>query len=571
MSLLLMQARGSSVAQSTAGDVVSFLVTRWDGSSGTVRVFGAIPLKPGRVYASDLSKIRVFDENGTEKAIAIQAATSRFPDHTSYEGRSLRCVHVQFTHSIANNAELAFSVHINNGTRATGDIAYQEPIYSSADKTVAAMSNKATLICEDSAYWCDTFAALTPLLPEASTPSSTAKTWYDTANNTRDSMRWWAEQVPTWPFDTATYEHVHGYYCAAVRSSTRAARLWWYKRFWDVMTAQCVDATSTLIDASLHTGMNVATKLKTWDASLPAGGGYGIPSEWNSGIYVGLSVGYLATGWTQPKRIINFQASGAANESIASSYTALRDNLFHDTFMPRFNMGRIMPILAAYVIEATDQINGGYGNGRNNATQGFAQIIPWVLDGFGHYAFSTPSYLAGVVGQRPTAADGNPAPFFPNFQVRVTAACLRFCWDNVVQDSRIPTWLQTLGTYLDSQIVANGAHRMLAYTNDEPPITGEFSEWWFYPPMLTEIYGWLYARTGTAAWKTAGDAFASEVCTRQPASLGGNAQGTTVKIFGEYFHGAGQSYLYYVNGGTTTPVVGAHTSQAPINLPTRTL
>lgn len=562
---------GASVVVPPSADIVPFLVTRWDGSSGTVRVFGAIPLKPGRVYDTDLTQIRVFDQNGTEKQIAVRAATSKFPDASTYNGRSLRCVHVQFLHSVNNAQELDFTVHINNGTRATSDIAWSEPIYSSADKTVAAMTNKATLICEDSQYWCDTFAALTPLLPEASTPSSTAKTWYGTTGATRDSMRWWAEAVAEDGFDSATYEHNHGYYCAAVRASTRAARLFWYKRFWNVLIAQCVDRTSTLV-ASWFAEGNAYSKVTAWDSSLPTDGGFGLPSEWNTGIYVGLSVGYLATGWSQPKRILNYQASGAAREAVASNAADLRDNLFTSIYLMRFNMGRVMPILAAYVIEATDQINGGYGNGRNNGTQGFGTIMPWVLNAFEHYQWSSvPSYLQGIVGQRSTSTDEGTltAPVVINYQCRIVAAALIFCWHNVVQDSRIPTWLATLGAYLNSQIVTNGAHRALVYEDQTPPVSVTSFEQWFYGPMLTELYGWLYARTGTAAWKTEGDAFASDAATRQPAGLGGNAQGQLVKFQGEFFPGANQSYLYYVNGGTTSPVTGAHTTQAPIDLPTR--
>jgi hypothetical protein len=584
MSVLLMTRRAGGAAAAGAGGASgskAFVVTRWDGSSGNVMVTGAIPLPPGTLTAATLQNFRVRDSGNTEKTIGVKALKGTFPDG------SLRSVAVQFQHSVTNNTPESFTVEFG-ATRGTSDFTYVEPIYTSATMTVAAMNHKAVIIPDDADYWISTFVALVPLRSEANTAASRAKEWYstDTVYDTNRSLKGWSDTIfpssgviTTLPI--SSYDHGHGLLCAAIRSANRTTRLYWYQRFHDYLVSAYVEASDNYYLPLTGAAGTSYTFGAQYDASLPAlpgtNDGAGLP-ESKTPIGLDMTTGYLMTGWSYPWRKVAVAMNRAWGD--VTTQTGLRDNMinkFGDSSIRQNIAGNVSFMFAAYVIEANTQVSSGAGAGRNNNTYNWTDTITWVLDGLEQYKRTAPALTAGLMGGRPTDTEADS----PNYMLLHLAKWLIFCYHNVINDSRIPTQVQAVADYLLGQmyftddvpdgtpIATSGAEVALVYLPTSPPYTQAEAEAravlspekedFAYGPYLPEIFGFAYAHTSNATYKTAGDRCASRrALFVMPPGTRGGGEGPTPKNFGEYFCGTNQSYLHYAAGGAIRPISGAH-------------
>lgn len=565
---------GPTVAGGGGARTVNFVTARGDGGSGTVMVMGMVPFIPGEMTSANLTKVIVRDNGGNEKTIAIQAAASRFHDNATYASRSLRCAHVQFTHSVSDGTPLTFTVEIGGATRGGSDNSWVEPIYSSGTATIPALNHLAFMVPDESQYWCDTFAALTPLLPYASESAGAAKTWYRTDTGTTRSARgWWQSNLTTNGFSEgiglSAYPHVWGMYCAAVRSSTTADRVWWYTQFLKTLVNQLVeDDTNYFGIGSAATG-NQYAKVWQWDASLPTVADtsqYGYGLEHRMGYSIDWAIGYLATGWSQPRRklcqMLSWSWGGGLN-----TYALMKVQAVGDGVETRFNFHiknfqHVMP----YLVEATTQIVTGAGGGRDNATESFIDTVPWILDALEEYERTTPANLVGVPGCRDNAANTL------NYQYMLVANFLLLYWFNIKQDTRISTWIPLIADYMITQLVydAGTSEVSLRYLNGTATYTTTEADTdvnsWSYGPYLSEIFGAAYAFTANSTYSTWYDRCVTDAATRR-ASLG-HTETPTTKNQGEYFAGNKMSGQYYRNGGSMTPTCGSSSSSVIVNVPT---
>jgi len=545
------------------GETVSADVIRWDGNTGSVKVTTAWPLKPGVMFGSDMSKFVVKDDTNAEVAIGVSASRGLFPDG------SLRSIHVQFLATLTNNTAKTYTVEIGGTTRTTAnDIAYVEAIYTSATATVPAMNHKAVMIPASSQYWCDTFIALTPLKPEASEVSDSAKTYFQTASGTSATLGEWTAYLdtnyPNAAQGASTYEHCHGFLCAAIRADSQAKRIAYYKRFHDTLVNFCGGETYFRIGSTITDPYN-----KVWigaDSSLPTASttsDAGLPSEPKSQVAYTFSCGYLATGWKQPWRHIAFFASWTHGYT---PYSSAKSVYVNAEWLIRFNVMQNMFRAAAYVIGATMQVSGGYGSGRDNTTDSWTNDMTWTIDAYEEYRFTTANYGAyidGIVGCRPTASEfGTLSPAagrFPNFQLAVVAKYLIFYYHNIDDDARIPGWIQKIADFIIAQTTDQGTYYTMPYQQDPSP--GTASPDYYYLPFFPETFGFAYAYTGTGTYKTWAmrAANARELTNPSPFT-------TTIKAFGEYFSGHIQSAKFYIDGGGVRPISGAH----PTSISTRT-
>ncbi len=568
------------------GQTVNADVIRWDGNTGSVKVSTAWPLKPGVMFAGDMTKLLVRDDTSAEVAIGVSASRGLFPDG------SLRCVHVQFTANLTNNTAKTYTVEIGGTTRTTAnDISYVETIYTSGTASIAAANHRAVMIPANSQYWCDTFIALTPLQPEASDVSDSMKTYFQTANGTSSTLGEWASWIDshTTTADlgaSATYEHAHGFLCAAIRANSQAKRIAFYKRFYDFMYDGILTTYLAVNSSADSSGGNVVARVGTGvDASLPTTvplNGSGLTSEPRSGMAMSLACLYLATGWKQPWRHLCHLSNWTWG---TDTYATARDYYVAADQEPRFNVSmRMMFRFAAYVVGATMQVgngSGGYGAGRDNDVALWTHDLPWSLDALVDYSFTagySTGYATGVVGCRPDITDGGSLPAagrFPTFQLQIVTRALMFYYNNIDDDSRIPTLIQTLADFVVNQIQDHTTFYTIPYCHDPSPASVTYdgtehsvdgfgvvvnkNEVW-YVPFFSELMGAAYAFTGTSTYKTWAlrCANARELDAISPFT-------PTVKGFGEYFGGHMQSAKFYIDGGTVRPISGAH----PTSITTR--
>jgi hypothetical protein len=438
----------------------------------------------------------------------------------------------------------------------------------------AGSQNRAVFIPTGSQYWCDTFVALTPLKPEADEVADSAKTFFRTSSGTASTLGEWAAyndaNYPGAGTGAATYEHVHGFLASSIRADSAAKKMAFYERFYTGLRNQMNGYYLPGASADTPNGNVVARVGQGADSTLPSTGQGGLTAEWNSGVAMGWASGYYMTAWKQPWRMTAFyqSAQGGGNTTYAAA-----KSMVSPEYLPRFNVSlRMLPCFTGYVLDATMQVgNGdfGYGAGRNNTTASFENELVWYLDALEEFKFTTANYGAyinGVVGMRPTAdEDGGlagGAGKFPNFQLSVVARGLAFYYANIKNDSRIPTWMQTLADFIIGQSVDETTHYSMPYQQDANP-TGVARES-YYLSFFSELFGWVYAYTGNATYKTWALRAANERELRQPSPFI-----TNVKAYGEYFGGHLQSAKFYIDGGSIRHIAGAHPT-AIVNPPTYT-
>lgn len=521
-------------------------------------VTGAWPLKPGVIFPADLGRLVVKNDAATEIAVGVSASRALFPDG------SCRSVHLQFEADLTVDVAKTYTVTIGGARRTTTDRTYVETIYSGAS-TVPAMDNYCTFVPANSQYWCDTFAALVPLKPEASENADAAKTFFQTASGTASTFGEWTNSLnSTAARGVSTYEHLHGYLCGAIRADSQAKRLAYYARFWKTVVSRCGG------DSSYRIGTSATTPYaKVWggaDSSLPAATNitdYALLNEPAMGDAIGLAASYIATGWRQPWRQMAYWASWKWKG--ATEATALALNV-DATYGIRWNTAAGMSyVMAAYVIGATMQVQSapdGYGNGRPNGTASWTNDLTWMMDALEDYIMTTANtsaYLNGIVGQRPTVGVDGAAPAFPTFQLAVAAKCLIFYYQNIDDDTRIPTWLQTMADFVIGQAVDETTYYSMPYTHNVNPsgVSREPYELAFH----SQLFGFVYASTANATYQTWAirAATARELTNPSPFTA-------TVKALGEFFGGNVQSAKFYIDGGAVRPVSGAH----PTSISTRT-
>jgi hypothetical protein len=578
-------------------------------------VTGAWPLKPGALMPDNLQKFVVKDSTSTEVPIAVSPSRALFPDG------SYRSIHVQFEADLTLDTPQTWTVTINGPSRTTTDRAWQEPVYDANNALQASMANNTTFIPANSQYWCDTFAALVPLKPEANEQNDNAKEYFRTDNGVSQTFGSWAatntvENGGANGLALSTYEHGHAWLCAAIRTNSQAKRLDFYSRFWKWVINRNGGTPYWRIGTQAQTFGAWTNAWGGVDATLPVASSttdQALPAEWHSTDVIGVAASYIATGWRQPWRWLSYSAN-------RGNRTSSNDVQLNSTYLIRFNLGGFSTWMAAYVCGAT------MGFGRNNNTTLAANELKWILDAYENNQYTTANsaaYLDGIIGQLPTATDGGGlAPGqFPTFQLMVLARMLIFYYHNIKNDTRIPVWLQRTADFVIAQTWDAGTyysipyiHRDSTYGNSHAGIgsasvnngvmtfTNDQSSWIRVGDTVT-IGGNNYAITGytngttwttsganigvsafTVTWN-AGDSswylpFFMELFGWVYAHTGNSTYKTwalraanrreltnpsphnpDLKAFGQFFGGHQHSAKFYIDGGSVRPISGAHPTE----------
>jgi len=564
--LMTARRRGGAAGGGGSSTTINAEVFRWDGNSGDVAVVGAWPLKPGALFSTNLTKFVVRNESGIEVAIGISPCRGTFPDG------SLRSLRFHFVApSLANDTIKAYTIEVGGATRTTAnDLPYTETIFTSATATVPAMNHRAVMIPANSQYWCDTFAALVPLIPESTEVADAAHTFFRTAGGTPSTLGYWASALDATDYGAAngasTWEHLHGYHCAAIRAANQSERIAHYKRFYETLVNQCGG------DDYYRIGTNITpawTKLYGGvDSSLPAAtdpNNVMLGSEPKSGQAIGWTAGYYATGWRQPYFNVDWMANWANSET---TYANAKNSYINTSYGVRYNMQWHMQFIAcAYVMNATIQVGGGFGAGRDNTVLGYSDM-QWMLDALAEFILTTANSYArmdGLVGIRNTVRDdgglgSTNTPEFPIFQGMAAVKFLSFFYDNIYPDSRIPGWIKAWADFIIGQTVDMTMYYGQPYFSSDTPATGfDFGPW--YLPFFSKMFAWVYASTGNTTYKTWALRAANTRELENPSRFG-----PTVKGFGEYYSGDQQSSKALIDLGALRTFTGAHPTMyvAPI-------
>jgi len=545
-------------------------VWRWDGGSGAVRVASGWPLRPGALMPDALNTVIVRDDANQEVLRSVVALHGRFPDG------SLRAVGIQFNAALEDGVARQFSVSVGAGV-CTQDLGAWVPIaYDSGSATLPGAQNLCAIIPADSAYWCSTFSALTPVQPEALDVPDDMATFFKTTGSTENTLSRWADYLHTTQGDAAigvsTYEFVHGLLVAAMRSNDATRRRWFYQRFYACLRLHLGTYAIPSYTADTGSGTVWSRVGQGADPSLPLGTGSGLPPEWHSVTAIGFAAGYLATAWAQPWRILAYY--GSSTYGTNTEATAITKYVgASGTSSPRVNMMNQMWRMAAYVVGATMQVKAppsGYGPGRDNDVASWSNDLLWSLKGLELYQYTTANssaYVDGIVGQRYSVAIGQVAGSFPTFQLSVVVRMLHFYYNNIAADSRIPGWITSIANMVMTQFRQDGAVYTMPYWHvadpeDNTPVAlnGEPNDLkWYYSSFFSELFGLAFGFTANPIYRT------WALRCGATSQLAGFIK--SYKALGEYFSGHQQSAKYYVDGGAVRAFAGAHPS-AITSLPT---
>lgn len=542
---------------------------RFDGSSGSVQPFGTVLLKPGQVTPATLRSLKMYVA-GNEVALARQ------PMHGSFPDGSYRAVGIQPPMQNLSNTMTDVQIKVGGAASGLSDLTWVEPIYSSASASVPAMNHRAVVALWDQSHLCETMACLTPLLPESSRPANTMTTFFQPATGTTNTLGAFYDYAqtndPDNGFGGSTYPHTHGAWAVYMSASNDATRKWYFELAYKQLVNSCGGGTYNRL------GVNNPSYAKVygWDASLPVAltpDDYALFPEQNCGIYFSWVTGYWATGWKQPWLWLAHKSSGEWKD--ATTYAAHAAQMISDT--TRFNMWRrMLPGLCAYLVEATVQVPGGYGAGRNNDVCSFVDQIGWALDALDNNKFTTANYGAyinNVVGQSITFNEGNGAGVYPVFQsAAVTPEVLYLIYASIKNDSRIPGWIVALADFVNSQLYYDSGTDYWGskYLHKAPPIVlGDIGDNdWFLVAMHGLVNAMAYAITGTASYKTKAEEALRAKQLSDPPGPNGNFT-PNWKACGEYFDGFKQASLWwlYGPGGGLRPFANAHATTI-VNPPT---
>lgn len=570
-----MRSRGKRSGYTTAGggggsgETVNAQMWRFDGGSGSVKVSAGIPLKPGALFAANMTKL-IVKVSGTEQAIAVSALKGTFPDG------SLRSVGVQTVQSLTDGSPVDCTIEIGGATRVTAnDIAWQEPVMGNGGTgaTTAAMKNKAVIAVMDSQYLCDTFVALVPLKPEASETADTMATFLQTGTGTSQTLGtyydWALTNFPDSSFgDVTRYGHGHGAHAAYIRANTNAKKRTYYQQAYRLLVASCGgDEAGGRCRIGTAAGVSTNVYDTSFDSTLAAAASTSdsaIFSEEYTGLFWDWATGYLLSAWSQPWRWVCHKVC-AEGQLASNTYATVRDA--HMAWNPRFNATRRrLPLYLAYVIDATMNVTGAFApSGRDNNTYHMSTQLPWTIDAYEDKQFTTANfaaYIDGVVCQDPTFSDGAGAGYFPVFMLaKATVPVLIFYYQNIHNDSRIPTFITKIADFMLAQMYYNSGADYYASTyihKATPVVSGDIGDNdWFLPAMYAPVFAFAYAHTGTSSYRTAAlNCARTQQLSDPPGPNGGFAP--RVKAVGEYFDAFVQSAKFYVDGGSTRPVSGAH-------------
>jgi hypothetical protein len=542
---------------------------RFDGNTGTVRVSGGIPFAPG--VMTDPSKISLWI-GGVEQRIAVGNIFGRWPDRVS---KRAACIQWEgaLTNGVPVEGEIRYGV-----TRATTDLTYADEIYFSSNPLVASRNRKAVIACMDSQYLCDTWVLLTSAKPESSQTTTSLTQYFSTDRSGDLSYRAYAgfsnfnnTFSPGVARGTGTtYEHVWARQAAYVRTTSDANRRTYYQEWHELITNLATEEYSQRLGSN-----NLAyTQLWAIDPSLPVAlspDSYALVGEAFTGFFFGLTSGYLLSGYKQCWRAINRHAGAAFGDAAFHGFSGewIKNNEYAS---PRFNLHLgINPLMCAYVIEATQTIVGGYtsyGFGRDNSVESWSRDLSTMIDDLDTFKFTTANYAAwkdGVVGMRPTLTVGYP-PSSPIagrvgvFQALIIANTLRFYYENIKNDSRIPTMLVKLADWAAGQVATfttgvNTGKIGIPYTDAATPRTqADFDDdALFYPGTIIEPLAAAYAITGTASYKT----LALQCASKAQLGEDGSSFVPNIKGEGEYFRASQQSLPYLLEGGVLRPLGNA--------------
>jgi len=578
-------------------------------------VTGAWPLKPGALMPDNLQKFVVKNSTNTEVPIAVSPSRALFPDG------SCRSIHVQFEADLTLDTPQTWTVTINGPSRTTTDRVWQEPVYDANNPLQASMANNTTFVPANSQYWCDTFAALVPLKPEANEQNDTAKEYFRTDSGIFQTYGEWAAiniaagRAADALVGPATYEHGYGWLCAAIRTDSQAKRLQFYSQFWKWVINRNGGEPYWRIGTQAEPGGSWSKAWGGVDATLPAATtttNQGLPPEWHSTDVMGVGASYIATGWRQPWRWLSYRAN---RQNRTSSSNVQLDG----TYLIRFNIAEPSSWMVAYVCGAT------MGFGRDNNITLAENELKWILDAYEDNQYTTANsaaYLDGIVGQRPTATDNGTIPpgQFPIFQLMVLVRMLIFYYHNIKNDSRIPVWLQTMADFVIGQTSDAGTYYSIPYlhrdstygtshvgigsvsVNDNVMTFTDDQTSWIRVGDTVTIGGNNYAilgYTNGTTWTTSGanigvSAFTvtwnvedswqlpyhMELFAWVYAYTGNSTYKTwalraanrrelanstphnpDLKAFGQFFGGHHHSVKFYVDGGSVRPIPGAHPTE----------
>lgn len=533
---------------------------RFDGGAGLRRVSHGFPMKPGQVTDANLDKVRVFLD-GVEQAVAVVALRGRHPDG------SHRSIGVQFRATVSFDPR-AVEVWIGSVARKTVDIAWIEPtngVPVGEDATDwPAVTHRAVVACTDAEHLCGSYVALQPLQPAAQ-DSAQAKAYFgvDPTDEFGEWIDWIKPQMLGPSFgavgSTATYEMHHAMMTAYIRSGRRDLYEQMFEGFYSQMTT--VNPGTPVALSSFVPGANQGeafAKVVGADPTMPVSvdGTSGLQPEWHTQLVFGWATGYLLTGWKQPWRLLSYWISWQAGDATYA----------YSQWAPRFNMGLIGPMVsaAAYCVEATMQVAGGYGAGRDPNVRTFgsqfaaimAEMLAKVYSGFGS------GFADGLVAGGAQTADGDialsgGAGIFPNFQQMVTQRFLMFYYNNVEPLAWIPGAVKGSCDYISDQYTEIGGNQISGPywmrdhlgTPPPPPEVGEP----FWAGFYTEMFGFAYAHETDPVKKAKYLTWLGYCMERSQY----NTFTKTTKAFGEYW-GMHQSSAYYLDGGTVRGILGAH-------------
>jgi hypothetical protein len=538
---------------------------------------------------TDPSKISLWI-GGVEQRIAVGNIFGRWPDRVS---KRAACIQWEgaLTNNVAVEGEIRYGV-----TRATTDITYADEIYFSNNPLVASRNRKAVIACMDSQYLCDTWVLLTSAKPEASQTTTSLTQYFSTDRSGDLSLRGYAGHSNynnTYSPGVArgnstTYEHVWARQAAYVRTTSDANRRTYYQEWHELLTNLATEEYSQRLGSN-----NLAyTQLWAVDPSLPVAlspDSYALVQENYTGIFFGLTSGYLLSGYKQCWRAINRHAGSGFGDTAYHGFSGewIKGSEYAS---PRFNLQLgINPLMCAHVIEATQTIVGGvtsYGNGRDNSVESWSRDLSSMIDDLDTFKYTTANYGAwkdGVVGMRTTLTVGYPLPDEPGytgaiagrfgvFQSLIIANTLRFYYENIKNDSRILTMLVKLADYAAGQVATfttgvNIGKLGIPYTDAATPRTqADFNaDALYYPGTIIEPLAAAYAITGTASYKT----LALQCASKAQLGEDGSSFVPTIKSEGEYFRASQQSLAYLLEGGVLRPLGNAgHPTTIFTDLPT---
>ena len=407
--------------------------------------------------------------------------------------------------------------------------------------------------------------ALVPLKPEASETADVAKTFFQTASGTASTLGDWANTLDSGHYGDAngvsTWEHCHGYLCAAIRADSQAKRIAHYKRFIETLVNQCGGRRLLPHWVEHHAGLDQVLWRLGFDAPS------GVRSQQREHVAGGSEVGpsdRLVGGLPRHGLEATVVVYRMARERVEFAADVQRVQAVFDVDVVRHPVERAVEN-AVHRVRVRHQCDGA---GRRRVRQRSRQRCGWV---------SGPTMDAGHVGRvhsddgQLVCADEWTGRYALDGQGRRRARVIEHArvsdlprhgvgevlvvlLRQHLPDTRIPGWIKAWADFLIGQSVDETTYYGQPYFSSDTPASGfNYGPW--YLPFDTKTFAWVYAHTGTSTYKTWALRAANARELNNPSTFG-----PTVKAFGEYFSGDQQSAKYYIDGGTLRAFTGAHPS-----------